>query len=105
MRTSSNDIGRGNIDTRHPCKGQTSSCTNKGTKEYVKHHIPGQKNNHLGKSEDVSGPGQGTSAGYEITDGHCISPTGNPMKGKDLEEDGETLERRTRQLLEGYHLA
>ena len=26
-------------------------------------------------------------AGYEITDGHCISPPGNPTKLKDLEED------------------
>ena len=45
-------------------------------------------------SEDGSGPGRGTSAGYKITDGHCVSPTGNPTKGKDLEEDrrdgGET---------------
>ena len=24
---------------------------------------------------------------YKITDGHCVSPPGNPMKGKDLEED------------------
>ena len=29
----------------------------------------------------------GTSARYEITDGHCVSPPGNPTKGKDLEED------------------
>ena len=28
------------------------------------------------------GPRQGTSAGYEITDGHCVSPPGNPTKGK-----------------------
>ena len=38
--------------------------------------------------------GQGTSAGYGITDGNCVSPPGNPTKGKDLEEDrrdvGET---------------
>ena len=26
---------------------------------------------------------QGTSAGYEITDGHCVSSLGNPTKGKD----------------------
>ena len=41
----------------------------------------------MNKSEDGSGPGQGTSAGYEITDGHCASPPENPTKGKDLEED------------------
>ena len=41
----------------------------------------------MNKSEDGSEPGQGTSVGYEITDGHCVSPPGNPTKGKDLEED------------------
>ena len=45
-------------------------------------------------NEQVGRPGQGTSAGYEMTDGHCISPLGNPTKGKDLGEDrrdvGET---------------
>ena len=40
----------------------------------------------LNKSGDGSGPGQGTSAGYENTNGHCVSPPGNPTKGKDLEE-------------------
>ena len=30
--------------------------------------------------------GQGRAAGYEITDRHCVSPPGNPMKGKDIEE-------------------
>ena len=27
------------------------------------------------------------SARYEITDGHCVSPPGNPTKGKEPEED------------------
>ena len=49
----------------------------------------------MNKSQDGSGPEQGTSAGYEITDGHRESPLGNPTKGKDLEEDrryvGETI--------------
>ena len=40
----------------------------------------------LNKSEGGSGPVQGTSAEYEITDGHCVSPPGNPTKGKDVEE-------------------
>ena len=40
MRTSSNDIQRGN-------KEQTSSRTNTDGKVYVKHHIPGQKTNIL----------------------------------------------------------
>ena len=82
------------METHRPSHEQASR-TNKDGKEYVKHHIPGQKNKHLGKrkdqghknkSEDGSGPGQGTSAGYEITDGHCVSPPGNHTKGKNLEE-------------------
>ena len=36
--------------------------------------------------EDRSGPGQGTLAGYKVTDEHCVSPPGNPTKGKYLEE-------------------
>ena len=52
MRTFSNDIRRGNMDTRHPCKEQASSRKNKDGKEYVKHHMPGQKNNRLGKRKD-----------------------------------------------------
>ena len=28
----------------------------------------------------------GTSAGYEIIDRNCVSPLGNPTKGKNLEE-------------------
>ena len=34
---------RGNMGTHHPCNEQTNSRTNKYGKEYVKHHIPGQK--------------------------------------------------------------
>ena len=52
MRTSSNDIRRGNMGTHQPSKEQASSCTKKDGKEYVKHHIPGQKNKHLGKRKD-----------------------------------------------------
>ena len=40
----------------------------------------------LYKSEDGSVHGQGTSAGYEITDGHSVLPHGNPTKGIHLEE-------------------
>ena len=40
------------------------------------------------KSEDRSEPGQGSSAGYDITDGHCVLSDGNATKGKDLEEEG-----------------
>ena len=52
MRTSSNDIRRGNKGTHHPGKEQVNNRTNKDGKEYVKHHIPGQKNKHLGKGKD-----------------------------------------------------
>ena len=38
--------------THHPCRQQASSRTEKDGKEYVKHHIPGKKNKHLGKKKD-----------------------------------------------------
>ena len=44
MRTSRNDIWRGNMGTHQSCKEQARSRTNKDGKEYVKHHIAGQKN-------------------------------------------------------------
>ena len=53
--------------------------------------------------EDGSGPGQGTSAGYEITDEHRVSQPGNTTKKEKTYR--KTLERQTRRLLEGYHLA
>ena len=40
----------------------------------------------LYKSEEGSVPGQGTSAGYENTDGHSVLPPGNPTRGIHLEE-------------------
>ena len=52
MRISSNDVGRGNMGTHYPSKEQTCSRTNEDGKENVKHHIPGQKNKHLGKIKD-----------------------------------------------------
>ena len=38
-------------------------------------------------SKDRSGPGQGTSVEYWITNEHRISPYGDPTKGKYLEEN------------------
>ena len=90
MPTSSNDMARkhGNSPTKEE---QSSSRRNKDGKKYVKLQIPGQKNKHLGKrkdkSEDGTGPGHGTSAGYEITDGYCVSPAQNLTKRSDLEKD------------------
>ena len=52
MHTSSNDIRRVHISTHHTSKEQGNSRTNKDGKEYVKHHIPGQKNKHLGKRKE-----------------------------------------------------
>ena len=51
-------------------------------------HVREQTNaTDVNKSENGSGPGQGTSAEYEITDGHRVSPPHeNPSKGYDLEE-------------------
>ncbi|KAK2154452.1 hypothetical protein NP493_2190g00018 [Ridgeia piscesae] len=40
------------MGTHHPSKAQASSRANKDGKEYVKHHIPGQENKHLGKRKD-----------------------------------------------------
>ena len=42
----------GNIDTNKPIKEQVSSCSNTDGKEYIKHHIPGKENKHLGKRKD-----------------------------------------------------
>ena len=52
MRTSSNDIRRGNMGIHHSSKEQASNRTNKDGKEYTKHYISGQKNKHLGKKKD-----------------------------------------------------
>ena len=49
MRTSSNDIRRGNKGAHNPYKEHASSRTNKDGKVYGKHHIPGQKKKHMGK--------------------------------------------------------
>ena len=69
---------------------------------YVKHHIPGQKINiwirEKTKVTDVIEQERKRkwTAGYEITDGHCVSQPGNHTKGKDLvleesrRDDGET---------------
>ena len=78
------------MSTHHPNKEQAGSCTNKDGKVYVKHH---RKTNiwvrektkvttGLIKSEDRSGSGQDTSAEYKVTDGHCVSPSGNHRKGR-----------------------
>ena len=40
----------------------------------------------MNKSEGGSGPGLGSSAEHEITDGHRVSPHGNPTKGNDLKK-------------------
>ena len=52
LRTSSNDIRRRDMGIHHPSKEQASSRTNKNGKEYVKHHIPGQKNKHMDKRKN-----------------------------------------------------
>ena len=64
MRTSSNDIRRGNMGTRHPSTDQTSSRTNKYGKEYAKNHIPEQKNKHLGNRKDKGHRRKWVWAGY-----------------------------------------
>jgi len=41
----------------------------------------------LSNSEDGNRHGHGTSAEYEITNEHRISPPGNDTKGDDIDED------------------
>ena len=48
----SNDIWHGNMGTHQPSIEQASSRINKDWKEYVKHHIAGLKNKHLGKRKN-----------------------------------------------------
>ena len=55
----------------------------------------------MNKSEDGSGPGQGTSAGYEIKDGHRVSPTGNTTKGKHQKEEDRRDVGKTNQTTTG----
>ena len=54
VHTCNNDVRCVNMGTLQTSKGQASRCTIKDGKEYVKHHIPGQKNKHLGKRKDKS---------------------------------------------------
>jgi len=46
----------------------------------------------------------GQSVVHEVTTGHCISPPGN-LREISKKKTSETKERRTRQVLEGCHLA
>ena len=66
MLTSCNDIRRGNVGTHQPRKEVANSRTNKDGKEYVKHHIPGEKNKHLGKRRDKGHRRDGTSQKTEM---------------------------------------
>ena len=53
----------------------------------VKHiWVKKRSQKRLYKSEEGSVPGQGTSAGYENSDGHSVLPHGNPTRGIHLEE-------------------
>ena len=103
MHTSSNDTRGRNMGTHHPNKEQAiAAAQTKMERSMLNITYRDRKTNirvrektqvtEVNMSEDGSRPGQGTSAGYEITDGHCVLPPGNPTKGKDLEEsrrDGE----------------
>ena len=54
------------MGTHHLCKEQASSLTNKDGKENVKHHLPGQKNKHLGKKKDQGQRRDWTSQKTEV---------------------------------------
>ena len=53
----------------------------------------------------ATGHGQETSVEYKMTNGNYVSQPGNITMGNDLEKTRETVERRTRRLLEGQNLA
>ena len=90
--TSSNDIWHGNMGTRHSSREQTKmersilnfTYRDRKTNIWIREKI--KVKDVMNMLEDRSGPGQGTSAGYKVTDEHCVSPPGNPTKGKYLEE-------------------
>ena len=67
--------------SHHPSKEKASSRTSKDGKEYVKHHIPGQKNKHLGKRKDKCYRRDCIS---EKTEVDCVSQPANSTKGKYL---------------------
>ena len=85
------------MGTHHPSKEQAAAAQTKMERSMLNIIYRDKKTNIWVREktkvtdviEQVRRPGQGTSAGYEITE-----ITGNPMKGKDLEEDrrdvGET---------------
>ena len=54
----------------------------------------------LNKLGDKSGPGQGTSAGHEITNGHCVSLT--TWKPYERKRPRGSLARRWRDELDDY---
>jgi len=66
MCTSRNDIQDRNMGSNHSCKEQAGSHTNKDGKEYVKYHIPGQKNKHLGKRKNKGHRRDWTSEKTEV---------------------------------------
>ena len=90
MRISSNGVRRGNMGTHHPGKEQASSRTNKDVREKTKFTDVIEQI----RRRKWTRAGQGTPAGHEVTDGHCVSPPENTKKGKYLEQDrrdvGET---------------
>jgi len=94
--------------THQPNTEQDSYRKKKDGKEYVRHHIPGQKNTYLGKRKDKGHrrdwTSQRTDADVSRTRYHrwiLRSTTWKPYEWK----NGDTMERRARLILKGYHLA
>ena len=83
MRTSNNDIRREHMCTLQPNKVQANSRTDKDERSILNITYRDRKTNIwvrekkyvkevIRKVRRGNGLGQGTTAGHEITDGHCI---------------------------------
>ena len=117
MLTSSNDLRRENMGTHHPSKEQGSSRKNKNGKEYVIHHMQEQKKKNMWVREKtmVTDMVEQVRRRKWTWAGHVSRIRDNRWtlyhhletlrKEKTEMKTGETMERRTRRLMEGYHLA
>ena len=89
IRTSINDIRRGNIETHQSCKEQANGRINKDGKKYVKQNILDIKLRNTGKrktkvideSDQVRRRNRLGGHAYQLTDGHRVSQFGNLHEG------------------------
>ena len=105
MRTSSNGIWRGNMGTHHPSKEQASSRTNKDGKEYVV--IEKTKVTDVIRTNQEAEVDLGRACQQDKRKPMDIAYYQQEIQRKEntYMKTGELVERRTRRLLDGYHLA